>query len=492
VFLLSRGKVSSKKYSYANLQSITLILLLFCFLISINLLNLNNFILYDDSWGAAAVLGNPYEFIVFTLRWDLHPPLYYSVLDLWAILGKSDLWLQSSSSFFHALTVGITFHFLRKHYTLLFSLSLSLLVLTSPLLLEYSFKVRMHSFVALLSTVLFFAIEAYVLNNKKHLLKWILLLGFVISNSHAIGILFVLFHFLYGLLLCYGNDKNSIKGWVLGHLVVALFAVPAILNSMVKSVSHAQTPEVKDVFNLLTNLFVEQGTVLGALTLLIVVVLLTIYKQRSILICYLILPILFFSIISYALKPLWLERNFVFAIPIILVALLRSLRYIKLSIYIKASAILVFCGVNFYTFYNKTTQNNQSYSDLIGFLSEQTSVAKETSKVCIVSQNSLGPYWSLQRYLVGQNWGNPFEAPPPINETWLAISAELPAYVIKALYLGPHKNYKEYNAYVISAKYSNRCEQPDIGKVFYVGSYNQTLGGSLLFSNPWGDVFTLD
>jgi hypothetical protein len=60
------------------------------------------------------------------------------------------------------------------------------------------------------------------------------------------------------------------------------------------------------------------------------------------------------------------------------------------------------------------------------------------------------------------------------------------------LYLGPHKNYKEYNAYVISAKYSNRCEQPDIGKVFYVGSYNQTLGGSLLFSNPWGDVFTLD
>jgi mannosyltransferase len=474
------------------MQSIAVVLLLFCCLIFINFLNSNNLILGDDAWGATAVLGNPYEVIVFTLRWDLHPPLYYSVLDLWAIVGKADLWLQSSSSFFHALTAGIVFHFMRKHHSLLYSLLLSLLVLSAPLLLDYSFKVRMYSFVALLSTILFFAIEAYVLNNKKHLLKWILLLGIVISNSHAIGILFVFFHFLYGLVLCYEKDKKSIKSWILGHIAVALFAIPAILNSMVKSVAHAQTPEVKEVINLLTNLFVEQGAVVGALTLLTVVVLLTIYKQRSILICYLILPIVFFSIISYTLKPLWLERNFVYAIPIVLIALLRSIRHIKLRVYVKASAILFFCGVNFYTFYNKTMQNHQSFPDLIAFLSEQISEAKEMSKVCIVSQSPLGAYWSLQRYLVGPNWGNPFEAPPPINETWLVVGAKLPISVSKALYLEPHKNYKEYDVFIISAMYSNRCEQSDIGRVFYVGPYDQTFGGSLLFSNHWADVYTLD
>jgi hypothetical protein len=63
---------------------------------------------------------------------------------------------------------------------------------------------------------------------------------------------------------------------------------------------------------------------------------------------------------------------------------------------------------------------------------------------------------------------------------------------MKSLYLEPHKDDKEYDVFFISAMYSNCCGQPDIGKVFYVGSYDQTLGGSLPFSNPWADVYTLD
>jgi hypothetical protein len=60
----------------------------------------------------------------------------------------------------------------------------------------------------------------------------------------------------------------------------------------------------------------------------------------------------------------------------------------------------------------------------------------------------------------------------------------MPVSVIKALYLEPDKNYKEYDVFIKSAMYYRRCEQSDIGKVLYIGSYDQRLNDSLLLSDP--------
>lgn len=474
------------------ITSIFLTLVMLSGLIVLNFFNQNNFILGDDAWGAAAILGNPYEVIVFTLRWDLHPPLYYSVLDIWAIFGKSDLWLQTSSSFFHASTAGLLFYILRKQFSFSYSIALSLLLLTSPMLLDYSFKVRMYSFIALMSMLLFIMTERYVLNNSKRLFKWILLVGFIISNSHAIGILFVSFHFLYGLLLSFETDKKKIKSWLVSHFFIALLAVPAILNSMFKSVSHAQAPEVDNIFHLLTNIFVNQVPIVGGLVLFCVLMLLTIYKQKSILFFYLVLPVTTFAIISYTVKPLWLDRNFIFTIPIIYVAIGRALAEIKLNFQIKSALVMILFLLNSYMFSFKTFSSVQTnYSDFINFLSGEIESVNKTKKICMVSNSPLGGYWSLQRYLGGYDWGNPFDAQPLINETWSSIVNKLPDIAIKALYLAPKKNYVEYDTFIVSSQYTNRCAEEDIEKVLYIGDFNQSLNEILLFSAPGLNVYSI-
>jgi hypothetical protein len=58
--------------------------------------------------------------------------------------------------------------------------------------------------------------------------------------------------------------------------------------------------------------------------------------------------------------------------------------------------------------------------------------------------------------------------------------------------LEPEKNYKEYDSFIISAMYTNRCEKADVMKVLYIGSYDQELNGSLVFSNPLGEVYILN
>ena len=94
-------------------------------------------------WAATSILGNPLDSIVFTLRFDLHPPVYYSLVDLWATISKSDLWLRSSTMATHSALVASMYYIADKLYSNKVAVIASVLILVSPLLLEYSNQLRM-------------------------------------------------------------------------------------------------------------------------------------------------------------------------------------------------------------------------------------------------------------------------------------------------------------------------------------------------------------
>ncbi len=83
---------------------------------------------------------------------DIHPPLYYALLQLWIpLVGKSDLTLRLLSVLIGLATVPLLFAVGRSLFGLRTGLLSALLLALSPLHVYYSQEVRMYGLVALLS-----------------------------------------------------------------------------------------------------------------------------------------------------------------------------------------------------------------------------------------------------------------------------------------------------------------------------------------------------
>ncbi len=472
------------KRTYASL---TLFSTLFGLLSVLTYFYGNDLITGDDTWGATAVLGNPLEVIIFTLRWDLHPPLYYSVLDLWAILGKSDIWLRMSSLFCHSLVTVIGFNYVIKREGTLAALITALIIFTSPLLFEYSTKIRMYSFVSLLSVIIFINVNNYIYNNRNNL-KTIFILGFILSYSHAIGILFVFFHFLYGLFNLRARNRG-VESWIYMHAVLAILSVPVILNSALKGVSHAGKPSIENIIYIVQHFFISGHVYFSLLALVMFVIILMCKSVRTIAFFYIIVPIVMFAIISYTIKPLWLQRNFIFSVPIIVIAFGISISRLNIIPIFKFVLISIILSVNITnsTLFNNilSGQKKNPFDDVVNVLKENIG----STKTCIISTNTLDTFWSLQRYINKVEWGNPTEIQPPLSERWGQIAKRIPPFFAYGLKLETYPHYTETENLIIASGNNSRCKQADIEAIYIVGTKRDIIDSNLIFENTKYSVY---
>jgi hypothetical protein len=460
-----------------NIKYPILVFLFSLFVICLSIFIFGNIpIAGDDIWGATAVLGNPLEAIVFTLRQDIHPPLYYSFLDLWAIFNNSDTWLRMSSAFTHALLVLLVFNFVQNREGRLAAILASMLVFSSPMLLEYSTKLRMYSLISLISFSIFYLTHKYISSRESKYLKWIFILGIILTNVHAIGILFVFFHFCYGFLNLLDERKKLIQ-WMLIHIVLAVLSIPAIANSLIKAVGHAAKPSTEEITNLLLGLFISGHFILIILPVFLLLLVVIDKELRKLLICYLILPLALYAIISYTVKPLWLDRNFVFALPIMSVAMALAVVKTKIPTTIKILIPVIFLVANLasWKFPDHTGSEEAYLKETLAFMSGLKPI--DDKKICIISVNQRSNFWQLQRYMNKKNWGNPTEIQPPITERWLKIAGKLPSFIVNLLKLYPHPNFTETEEYVISSDETDRCEKSDIGNIYVIGDKKNGYDG---------------
>jgi uncharacterized membrane protein len=436
----------------------------------------------DEMWAATSVLGGPIDSIVFTLRFDLHPPVYYSIIDLWATISKSDLWLRSSSMAIHSALVASTYYITGKLYNKKVSVIATVLILVSPLLLEYSNQLRMYSLISLLSIWIFYF--AYNINDNGFSRKSAFLLfglELLLVFTHAIGILFVFFHYMYGVMAKNPIHRlDFIYKWSLFHILVFCLSVPVILNSWVRSVEHAVAPDIDNILNVIsiTNIkIIGLGPVYSfAISLLVLVILLFYKKTRSIAICYIVLPIAVFSLISYAIKPLWLARNFAFAIPLIVIAQSIVINKIfgansRSKIYLYACVLLIAVShLSVYFQYYNNKQDGNHLSDLSAYLKD---AILDKGKTCVVSTNTLHTFWSLLRYNVAIEWGHPLDIQPPLTDKWNKIISKLPPKAVQSLQLMPDTNFYEGDKLIITSGWSERCRGDDVGRVLVIDERNK-------------------
>ncbi|WP_375750157.1 hypothetical protein [Vibrio sp. HN007] len=471
-------------------ETIAFVLVLLVAIVALSILNLPVLklpITGDDTWGATAVLGNPLDVLVFNLRWDLHPPLYYLLLDVWALISRSDIWLRANSMFFHALLVSSVFLYTSKRRSLTEALIATILVFSSPLLLEYSGRIRMYSLLALLSFVQFVLVSEYSKGNDK-LFKWIMINAVVILCSHAIGILFVFFHFCYGLPYLYKNRKQLVV-WSITHFSIFLLSLPVIANSAIKSVGHAIKPDITAVIEFMQGILILDYLYLAIIPLVFILLSLRYPESRNIIICYLVLPVVFYFAISHLIKPLWLERNFIFALPPIYIALAGVIVKLPLNRLLKLSLPGVIVVANLWGFIHKNKPEEPiAFSRVVEVVSE--SFSHSNNKVCVVAENTLNTFWSLQRYLNGVNWGHPLEKQPPVEGRWAQISKQLPAPIVDLLALNPAPSYTENKHFVLSAGLGDRCFKNDIEKTLLITDRKSETGGyDVIYRDSYYTVF---
>ncbi|WP_428982835.1 hypothetical protein [Paraglaciecola aquimarina] len=358
----------------------------------------------------------------------------------------------------------------------------TILMFVSPTLLHYSHQLRMYSLISVLSLWIFYFTERVRMEGMHGKnVKLLVILELALSYCHAIGIVFVFFHYVYGLFSNTSHDrKKHLTHWTLLHAVVFIMSIPVILNSLFKAAEHATHPKFNDIIELISSLNISIPSIDSWYSLIasacVILSLLALKKTRLLVFCYMVCPIFLFILLSYTIKPVWLSRNFIFAMPIIIVAQSLALAYLyntfkKYRIVLFLSVALISTG-HLPAYLQSAVKNDSSFSDLSFYLK---SVSANNSKTCIVSTNHLNAFWSLLRYNAAVDWGNPLLIQPPKSERWEQLISKVPAVAVEYFSLDPDRNYYEDEKLIISSGWTDKCRSQQVDEIYVIDD-NHKIG----------------
>lgn len=429
----------------------------------------------DELWGATLAGLSLFKAIIFVLRFDIHPPLYYMQLNLWAWAGHSDRWLQLNSMAWLLLSSFTVAVLIRRRGSWLAALIGAGLTLSSPFLLEYGLIVRMYSFLAFLTLIGLAATERLIERigpdgraPHRHWLA-VALPSLALIYSYATGPIIIIGHFTYGALGARraGLPFRFYRNWLALHVGLALLALPVIANSLLRGAGHPVVPDAGIVVSGLTELAV--GVPPGpfdarALATLIMLALafaaafISLPNARHLLIAYVILPILLVFGVSHALAPIWLTRSFLFAVPVFAVAIGRTLafrlgrtqnrrRALPQAAAVLAAIALVFgqamAGIDL-----ANAGRVPDYRALSIAATRQLAPGD-----CLAAVQGLDQFWGIARTLGGPDWGDALAIQAAPSGRWVRIMAALPPSLAAWLSLTPRADRFEHDGVEIVSGY---------------------------------------
>lgn len=180
-----------------------------------------------------ASLSNVLQVVFYTLKTDVHMPLYLVLLHFWGkLLSFSDYHLRLFSAFCGMLTVICAFFIGKELKSIKTGLICSSIFAVNSFLIFYSQEVRLYGFLMLLSTLnLFFIIKIKNYHNNIYN-YW----GFVVSTlallyTYTIGFIFVVSQTAAFILYCLfhvrnKDDKRLIRNISIFVLISIFFSIP--------------------------------------------------------------------------------------------------------------------------------------------------------------------------------------------------------------------------------------------------------------------------
>lgn len=176
---------------------VTITTLLAIFIVIFTTILINSSLLpsfWLDELYSVTLAQQPHDRMIKTILADVHPPLYFIMLKIWASFGGySEIYIRSMSALFAIVTVT-SVYFMRKDLDRLTVFLFLLLILCNSMFLYYSQEARSNSLLLMLSTILTFLVYQYDKSNSR--LGLIFIVGTLISLVHYFGILLAVVTYL--------------------------------------------------------------------------------------------------------------------------------------------------------------------------------------------------------------------------------------------------------------------------------------------------------
>lgn len=247
---------------------------------------------FDEAFGIYLIQFNFAEIAQFTAA-DVHPPLYYWILKVWAMLfGTTELALRSLSILFGAGVIVTAFSLARRLFgRLVAGVSLLFLIL-SPMLIRYSDETRMYTLAALVVMLATYVLTKAIETNNR---RWFIFYGILVGIgmwTHYFTALVWIAHWVWRAIIIRQSPTKSklfwkkllTKNWIIAHIVAVAIFIPwvpfmAIQLGIVQGGGFWIGPMSADtIVNYFSNLFyyLEHGQVQGWLAVLLIGILTTI------------------------------------------------------------------------------------------------------------------------------------------------------------------------------------------------------------------------
>lgn len=375
----------------------------------------------------------PWAALVNVLRFDLHPPLYYLQLSLWALLGDSDVWLMANTILWSTAAVAFLVYSVSRIYGWRAGLYSGALLALSPAALAYADDVRMYSFIVFLVIWVWYAQERWLVGAAGRFgALWMIVSQVAVVYSHSAGLVMLSGSVIYGAVrVLAAGQRQTILRWLAIECAVGALALPAVLIALMRGATHTRTPDLTALLQTWTYItFGDMGSAwavaLGAL-LFATLFILAFYdkRMRLPLATQVFMPFIVAAVVSYAFKPMWLPRVFLPTLPFI--CLILGVGTAMLDKHLHAPAVLrtrvflllvaVWAGVGLFQQFNRAKGDGfKPAAELVH------TIAKPGDVVLIDGDYE---YWCFNWYFAGPAWGEPRHA-FILNDDWARMMKRLP------------------------------------------------------------------
>jgi hypothetical protein len=400
---------------------------------------------FDELLSASFAAHGPWVALLSALRFDQHPPLYYMQLSVWALAGRSDVWLMLNSAAWSAAAVALLFVAARRVFDASAARWAAWLLLASPAALAFSDQVRMYS---MLSAAIIWAWLAQVEWCLAPSPGWrrsaaVIASQLLVIYSHSAGLVMISGNVILGAgLMAARRDGPRLARWLRVEALAGLGALPAVAIAVFRDVSHTFPANPWNALMTLRFLVAGEGGSLavefalaGAAFAAIVWVCQRRDEQSWLVGAPLFVPLIIAGIASYAFKPIWLYRTFVTVIPFlclaVAVALQRWWEPRDGTTRWRRAVVLVFVAAWSATGF--ASQVTRPKGD--GFKAAASALAQSAGPDAIVLVDGDFVYWSLMWYLGGPDWGRPQQAHVTTPQ-WSRLLSRLPAGLTERLGFG--------------------------------------------------------
>jgi hypothetical protein len=297
-----------------------------------------NWLWYDELLSANFSYGSLVSVVAETLRFDVHPPLYYFQLHFWMLAGTSDQWLMLNPLLWSVAGVASCAWIAGRFYGSRAGLLAGLFMALCAGQAQYAQQVRMYSMLSTLVVWAWYWNRRAVETGAKALRGawlWALLFESAVVYAHGAGLLMLSGVGVDSLIRSsVAHGRRGMLRWFVVHLTVLALALPAILLIRYKAnaVGHLVAPSLAGILSTWSSLAagrhtIELPTAAAAAFIAAVCIFLALKDRepRLLICCGALAPIASFAGLSHMIRPLWHERNLLVITPFVCLALAAGL-----------------------------------------------------------------------------------------------------------------------------------------------------------------------